>query len=127
MYYVALVVVLAIMQFLFFAAMVGKARGIYSISAPATTGNEMFERFYRVQQNTLEQLIIFIPSIYLFALYIHAAAAAGIGMFFILGRAVYYKSYINDPGTRGPGMILGFVACLVLMLGALIGIITKLA
>jgi len=124
--YVALVIVLAITQFLFFAAMVGKARGTYSISAPATTGNEMFERFYRVQQNTLEQLIIFIPSIYLFALYMHALAAAGIGVFFLLGRVVYYKSYIKDPATRGPGMVIGFLACLVLMSGALIGIIMEL-
>ncbi len=126
MEYVALVVLLAILQFLFFAAMVGKARGTYSIKAPATTGNEMFERYYRVQQNTLEQLIIFIPSIYLFALYMHAPAAAAIGVFFLLGRLVYYKSYIKDPATRGPGMVTGFLACVILILGALTGVIMKM-
>ena len=61
--YVALVILLAVMQYFFFLSMVGKARGEYSIKAPATTGHDMFERIYRVQQNTLEQLVIFIPSI----------------------------------------------------------------
>ncbi len=121
--YVALVIVLAIMQYFFFVAMVGKARGKYSISAPATIGNEMFERIYRVQQNTLEQLIIFIPTLYMFALYVHALTAAGIGVFFLIGRMVYYRSYIADPATRGPGMMIGFFAYLVLMIGSLIGII----
>jgi glutathione S-transferase len=124
--YVALVVVLSLMQYFFFVAMVGKARGKYSVSAPATVGNDMFERYYRVQQNTLEQLVIFIPSIYLFGLYIHTLAAAGIGVFFLIGRAVYYKSYIADPATRGTGMMIGFFAFLILLLGALIGIILNL-
>lgn len=126
MHFVALVILLALMQYLFFVAMVGKARGQYSISPPATTGNEMFERIYRVQQNTLEQLIIFIPALYLFALYIHALSAAGIGVFFLLGRMVYYRSYIADPATRGTGMLIGFFAYLVLMIGSLIGIILAL-
>lgn len=124
--YVALVILLAVMQYFFFVMMVGKARGEYSISAPATTGHDMFERIYRVQQNTLEQLIIFLPSIYLFAHYIHALAAAGIGVFFLLGRMIYYKSYIADPATRGTGMMIGFIAYVILMIGALIGIILKL-
>ncbi len=124
--YVALVIVLAIIQYFFFVGMVGKARGQYSVSAPATTGNEMFERVYRVQQNTLEQLMIFIPVLYLFALYIHALAAAGIGVLFLLGRMVYYRSYIADPASRGTGMMLGFLACLILMTGSLVGIILAL-
>lgn len=124
--YVALVILLAVMQYFFFLSMVGKARGEYSIKAPATTGHDMFERIYRVQQNTLEQLVIFIPSIYLFGHYIHALAAAAIGVFFLLGRMVYYKSYIADPATRGTGMMIGFIAYVILMIGALIGIILKL-
>ncbi len=126
MAYVALVIILALIQYLFFIAMVGKARGKYSVNAPATSGHEIFERIYRVQQNTLEQLVIFIPSIYLFGLYVHAPAAAGIGLFFLLGRAIYYKSYVTDPATRGTGMLIGFFAFTILMLGALIGIILEL-
>lgn len=126
MEYVALVSILALMQYFFFVAMVGKARGTYSVKAPATTGNEMFERVFRVQQNTLEQLIIFLPSIYLFGLYVHALAAAGIGVFFLLGRAIYYKSYITDPSTRTVGMVLGVFSYVVLTLGALIGVVSEL-
>jgi glutathione S-transferase len=124
--YVALVIVLAIIQYFFFVAMVGKARGKYSINAPATTGDKNFERVFRVQQNTLEQLIIFIPSLYLFALYVHALAAAGIGLFFLMGRAIYYKSYINDPSTRTVGMALGVFSYAILTIGALIGIVLNI-
>lgn len=123
MEYVALVVVLALIEYFFFMAMVGKARGQYSIKAPAITGNEIFERIFRVQQNTLEQLMLFIPAICLFAYFVHAISAAGIGIFFLVGRIVYYKSYIADPATRGPGMIMGFIATAILILGSLIGII----
>ena len=123
MEYVALVVVLALIEYFFFMAMVGKARGQFSIKAPAITGNENFERIFRVQQNTLEQLILFIPAICLFAYFVHAISAAAIGIFFLLGRIVYCKSYIADPATRGPGMIMGFIATAILILGALIGII----
>ncbi len=124
--YVALVIVLALLQYFFFVAMVGKARGKYSIKAPAISGDEMFERIFRVQQNTLEQLLIFLPSIYLFAIYVHALSAAGIGILFILGRAIYYRGYISDPATRGKGMLLGLASYGILTLGALIGIILNL-
>ncbi len=124
--YVALVIVLALVQYFFFTGMVGKARGKYSINAPATIGDEMFERYFRVQQNTLEQLIIFIPSIYLFGLYVHAIAAAGIGVFFLIGRMIYFKGYVSDPSSRGKGMAIGFCAFAILLLGALVGIILAL-
>jgi glutathione S-transferase len=121
--YVHLVIVLALIQYFFFIGMVGKARGKYSIDAPATVGDENFERYFRVQQNTLEQLIIFIPSIYLFAHYLHALTAAAIGIFFVIGRALYFKQYVNDPPSRAPGMGIGFMSFLILLLGALVGII----
>jgi hypothetical protein len=124
--YVALVIILSLVQYFFFVAMVGKARGTYSIKAPATSGHEIFERIYRVQQNTLEQLVIFIPSIYLFGIYIHSLVAAGVGVFFRLGRMIYYKSYVADPDTRGTGMMIGCFAFIILMLGSLVGIIAAL-
>ena len=125
--YVALVIVLSLVEYFFFIGMVGKARGKYEIKAPATTGDEMFERYFRVQQNTLEQLIIFIPSIYFFGLYVHALGAAAIGLFFLIGRALYYKGYVGEPATRGTGMMIGFIAFVILLLGSLIGIIVALA
>ena len=124
--YVALVIILAILEYFFFMAMVGKAREKYSVKAPATSGDEMFERFYRVHQNTLEQLLMFIPGVYFFGLYVHALSAAGLGLLFIIGRFIYYRAYIADPASRGIGMMIGFLAIVVLVLGALVGIVLEL-
>ncbi|NNE37843.1 MAG: MAPEG family protein, partial [Gammaproteobacteria bacterium] len=74
-------------------------------------------------QNTLEQLIVFIPAIYLAGIYTHSFTAAGIGSLFLIGRPVYYKSYISDPSTRGLGMLVGYVPTVLLLLMALVGVI----
>ncbi len=126
MHYVSLVIVLALLEYFLFVAMVGAARGKYSINAPAITGDPNFERIFRVQQNTLEQLVIFIPAIYLFGLYVHATAATAIGLLFLIGRAIYYKAYITDPATRTIGMVCGVASYAILSLGALIGIILEI-
>ena len=126
MEYIAIVVLLSLIEYIFFMAMVGKARTEYSISAPAIIGNEMFERVFRVQQNTLEQLVIFIPAIYLCGYYLHAVAAAMIGFFFIIGRAIYYKGYTADPAKRGAGMLISFFTNVILILGGLTGIVKSL-
>lgn len=126
MEYVAIVLSLVLLQYTFFAVMVGKARGTYEIKAPAVTGNEVFERHYRVQQNTLEQLIVFVPAIFLFAVYVHALTAAGFGMAFFIGRLLYYKAYVHSPKSRGLGFIISFLAAHILLLGGLVGAIIKL-
>ena len=87
--YVAIVTVLALLQFFWFGWQVGAARAKYNISAPAVTGNEMFERVFRVQMNTLELLVVFLPSLWLFASYINPIWASALGAVFIIGRALY--------------------------------------
>lgn len=62
MEYVTIVITIALLEYMGFGAMVAKARGTYGVKAPATTGNEIFERYFRVQMNSLESLIIFIPA-----------------------------------------------------------------
>ena len=89
--------------------------------APSITGNEDFERQLRVQSNTVEQLIIFLPALFLFAYYVHPQTAAGLGLVFMLGRALFARAYVNDPAKRGPGFALTILANLVLTLGALVG------
>jgi len=121
MEWVAVVVLLAVLEYLWFGVMVGNARERYSVPAPAITGNEMFERYFRVQQNTLELLPLFIPSIYIFARYISPFWAAGIGLVFILGRAVYAAGYIKDPKKRSMGFGLSALPVLVLLAGGLFG------
>ena len=126
MEYVTVIVIIALAEYLFFMAAVGKARGQCEIKAPATIGNETFERYFRVQQNTIEQLIVFIPAIYLCGYFLHDLGAAILGVFFIVGRALYFKAYVNEPAKRGPGMIIGYFATVLLLLGALVGVIRSL-
>ena len=50
---------------------VGRARAKYKIMPPAMSGDENFERVVRVQQNTLEQLVFFLPALWLFSVYVN--------------------------------------------------------
>ena len=120
---VAVVVLLAIVEYVVFGALVGRARTKYQVKAPATTGNEMFERYFRVHYNSLEQLIIFVPSVWLFATYISNPWAAGLGAVFLVARILYAVGYIKDPGKREVGALLTAVVVLILLLGALYGAI----
>jgi uncharacterized membrane protein YecN with MAPEG domain len=119
--YVHLVIGLALVEFLYFALAVAGARGRYKVAAPAVSGNEIFERYLRVQMNTLEQLIVFIPSIVLFGQYLSPYVAAALGAVFLIGRIVYFVSYIKDPKKRELGFILSFAPTVALLGGALFG------
>ena len=118
---VHLVITLALVEFFVFCSAVGRARGTYKVPAPATTGNEIFERYFRVQMNTLEQLIIFVPAMVLFGRYISPYVAAVLGIVFIIGRFVYFQSYVKEPKKRGLGFGLSALPNLVLLGGAMIG------
>ena len=120
---VHIVVGLALAQFLFFCFAVGKARGTYKVAAPATTGNEMFERYFRVQMNTLELLIIFLPSMVLFGQYFGSYIAAALGVIYLMGRMIYFMSYVKDPKSRSAGYGLSALPVMVLLAGAIIGAI----
>jgi len=120
---VHIVIGLALAQFVFFCFAVGKARGTYKVAAPATTGNEMFERYFRVQMNTLELLIIFLPSIVLFGQYFGSYIAAALGVIYLIGRMIYFMSYVKDPKSRSAGYGLSALPVMVLLAGAIIGAI----
>lgn len=118
---IAIVTGLALIEYMAFSVRVGMARGKYGVEAPATSGDEIFERHYRVQQNTLEQLIVFLPSLWLFAQFVSINVAAGLGLVFIAGRALYAVSYIADPKKRTAGFLIGYLANAVLVLGSIGG------
>jgi hypothetical protein len=118
--YVAIVTVVALLQFFWFGWQVGVARGKYNIAAPAVSGNEIFERVFRVHMNTLEQLVVFLPALWIFASYISPLWAAGIGAVFIVGRALYARSYVKDPKSRSAGFALTALPELALLIGILI-------
>jgi len=118
---VNLVLGLALIEFMVFLMAVGRARDTYKVPAPATTGNEVFERYCRVQNNTIEQLIIFVPAIVVFAHYVNPLVAAGLGALFVIGRWLYFVGYVKDPKKRSTGFLISFIPNLILLLGAVIG------
>jgi uncharacterized membrane protein YecN with MAPEG domain len=122
----ALIILLALVQYFYFTARVGSARSKYGISAPKTAGHENFERAYRVQMNTLEQLIVFLPGMMLFSSYASARWAWIPGVVFIVGRQLYAMEYTKDPKTRAPGMALTMVANVTLLVGGLVGVVLKI-
>jgi len=124
MNWIDLVTGLALLQFVVFALQVGKARGTYGVKAPATTGNEIFERYYRVQMNTLELLVVFVPSLWMAAKYWSPGWLAALGFVYLVGRILYFKSYIKDPSSRSIGFGLSFIPTTILLLAAIIGSVT---
>jgi glutathione S-transferase len=118
---VHLVVVLALVEFSLFGWAVGRARARYGVAAPATSGHEAFERTFRAHANTLEQLVVFIPSILIFGQYLSALIAAALGVLFLIGRAVYFRGYVKSAATRHGGFLLGAVPLVALLAGALAG------
>ena len=123
MAWVTIVAMLALLEYFFFSIKVGQARGKYGVKAPATTGNEHFERYHRVHQNTMEQLVMFLPSLFTFASLVSETWAAILGVVFIIGRAVYFNLYIGNPDKRGPGVLISLLATAVLIIGSLVGAI----
>ena len=126
MAYVDIVTALAVLQFIVFGFKVGAARGRYGIKAPATTGNEVFERYFRVHMNTLEQLVVFLPGIYLFARYFNPLVAAALGVVYLAGRELYAFTYVKDPANRSVGFGMTFLPMVILVLGGLIGAVRAL-
>ena len=114
----ALVTVLALMVYVWQLMRVGSARGRLGIEAPATTGHPEFERHFRVQANTLENLIVFLPSLWLFAVYIDDRFAAALGLVWIVGRVLYTLGYSREAKARGLGFMIQGVATVALLLGS---------
>ena len=126
MTWVTIVIALALLQFMGFGIAVGWARDKYQVHAPATTGNAVFERYFRVQMNTLEQLVVFLPSIWLFAHQVNATWAAGLGAVYLIGRLVYFRSYTRDPKSRGLGFLLTGLPTMIMVAGVLIAAVIRL-
>ena len=118
-----LIVLLALLQYVWFTARVGLARGKYNVNAPECDGDETWNRLFRIQQNTMEQLIVFLPATYAFALYFSELWVLIPGLAFMVGRFLYSAEYLKDPKTRTPGMAITLLSNVVLVLGALFGLV----
>jgi glutathione S-transferase len=119
----AAVTIIALIVYIATMAAVARARGRYKVVAPAVDGDPAFARIYRVQQNTLEQLVIFLPALWLFALTIGDPWAGLIGLVWPIGRILYARAYYRDAEKRGPGFMLTAIPSIVLLLGAIVGIV----
>jgi glutathione S-transferase len=119
MAWVLIVMVLALFQFYGFGVAVARARSRHGIAAPAITGHPGFERYFRVQMNTLEQLVAFLPAIWLFAQFVDPHWAAGLGVVYLTGRQIYFFSYVKDPRTRSLGFGLTSMPILIMLAGVL--------
>jgi uncharacterized MAPEG superfamily protein len=117
----AIVTSLALMQVIYFAIQVGGARQKHGIDAPKTSGSDEFECHNRVHQNTMEQLIVILPAMWMFAYFVNPHWAAGIGLVFIFSRLMYRRAYLHDPKSRGRAFGIGFITQAVLLLGSVIG------
>lgn len=118
---IAIVTVLAVLQAFWFAFQVGQARVKYEVSAPHCSGDPGFERAFRVHENTVEQLVLVLPSMWIFGTYVHALVGAGLGLLYIVGRFIYRSAYLRDPAQRSAGFGIGALALVVLAIGGLIG------
>lgn len=117
---VALVTLLALILYMWMGVRVSSARARCAVPAPATTGNPEFERHFRVQSNTLENLIVFLPALWLFTAFVgNDYVAAGIGLVWVVGRVMYMLGYARAAEARGPGFGIASLAQIVLLLGAL--------
>ena len=117
-------VTLGVLVLLFVAAAnVGRARGKYKIEAPATTGHPEFERIFRVQMNTVENTVLFLPALWLFAFFLSATWATIIGGAWLAARVWYAAAYQREASKRGPGFGLSMLAFVALALGAAWGVI----
>jgi glutathione S-transferase len=125
--YTALVTCLAVLFYFVTSAQVARARIRYGVKLPAISGNEDFERVFRVQMNTLEWLPIFLPSLWLFAIYYSDAIAAILGLIWIAGRIVYMIGYIQSVPRRSPGFFVQALAVAVLLFGSIIAIVWRMA
>ena len=113
---VTLVAMLAVTEYVLFTIATARARGRSGLEAPAVSGNEEFERYFRVQQNTVELLVAFLPALYATGYFVDDVLAAAVGLVFVVGRGIYFVEYTRDPASHRPGVMISFAAIYVLCL-----------
>lgn len=121
-----LAVMVALLQFVYFGIEVGRARGRFGVEAPAISGHPEFERYFRVHMNTLEQLAVLVPSSIAFAFLVSDLWAAVAVAVYIVGRFIYFRSYVSDPSKRGLGFMLSAFPAWIMALGSIIAAVMSL-
>tara|TARA_B100001057_G_scaffold244831_1_gene245082 strand:- start:699 stop:1082 length:384 start_codon:yes stop_codon:yes gene_type:complete len=114
------VLMLILLQTLYFGIEVGRARQRLRIEAPAVSGNDEFDRYFRAHQNSLEQLIVFLPAVLVAAYLGYSITCVVCGVFYLVGRAIYFRSYVKDPKKRTLGFVLSFFSTVILIMTSLV-------
>jgi glutathione S-transferase len=122
-HYTAVVTLLAVALYFFLAMRVAAARGKFGVRHPATTGSPDFERVFRVHMNTLEWMPTFLVPLWLCAIYLSDVGAAALGLVWVVGRVLYYVGYSRAVEKRLPGFFIQSSACLLLFIGAAVGVV----
>jgi glutathione S-transferase len=125
-HFTALVTLLALILYFWLGFRVAQARAKFGVKAPATTGHPDFERTFRIQMNTLEWMPIFLPAIWLAAIYVSDIGAALIGVVWIAGRVLYMRGYTEAAEKRETGFFVQAIAGGLLWLAALIGVVASM-
>ncbi len=123
---VVIVTVLALLQFIWFGIEVGSMRAKHEVKAPAMSGAPEFERMFRVHYNTMEQLVVFLPALWLYAHMVNPTWAAGFGVVYLVARFIYRSAYVKDPAGRSTGFTLTFLPVAVMLLWVLVVAVMKL-
>ncbi len=123
---VAIITIAALLEYTWFGIEVARARARFQITPPATTGHPDFERYFRVQQNTTEQLLVFLPALWLAGWFVSDSMAAILGLVFVVGRALYARGYWQAAEKRGTGFLIGEIASILLLIVGLVGIVVSL-
>jgi uncharacterized membrane protein YecN with MAPEG domain len=118
--WVIIVTVLLLLQYTWFGIQVGGMRGKHEVRAPAMSGPEEFERMFRVHYNTMEQLVMFLPLMWLYAHMVNPVWAAGFGVVFLIARFIYRAAYLKDPGSRAVGFTMTFLPSAVMAIWLLV-------
>jgi len=121
----AIVTALSGIQAFYFAFEVGRQRTKHDVPAPGMSGHDDFMRAFRVHQNTVEQLVIFLPGLWLFGYYVSPMIGAGLGIVFLIGRFLYRSGYMKSPRNRGLGFAITAISMMALVLGGLVGAIVR--
>ena len=125
MVWIQLIIILALIQLAAFVVIVGKARVRFGVKAPAIYGNVDFERYYRVQMNTIELIILFIPSIFLASIYWSPYLMAALGCIYLIGRILYFFAYTQGK-NRVVAFLMSFTPIIIFMVAGLFGTIRAL-
>jgi glutathione S-transferase len=124
----ALATIVAILVYFSQSIFVATGRSKHNVPLPQTTGvNDDFDRIWRVHYNTLEQMPVFLPLLWIFALTVSSFYAGCLGLVWSIGRVGYMVGYYKSvKGRSNPVSYLSSITVLIFLIGSLWAVISGL-